>query len=224
MIFCVEDDSGIRELMLYTLRASGFEAAGFPDGKGLFDALVGHRPQLIMLDIMLPGMDGIEILKRLRSNAATAEIPVIMATAKGTEYDKVLGLDLGADDYLAKPFGMMEMVSRIRAVLRRTQPREMTKPLKMGGLDMNQAEHTVRVEGQRVQLTLKEYELLRLFLENPGRAFTRDQLLERIWGTDYLGETRTVDVHIGTLRTKLGPCGDYIRTVRGVGYRMEEQL
>lgn len=223
MIFCVEDDSGIRELMLYTLRASGFEAAGFSDGKGLFDALAGHRPQLIMLDIMLPGMDGIEILKRLRSNAATAEIPVIMATAKGTEYDKVLGLDLGADDYLAKPFGMMEMVSRIRAVLRRTQPREMTKPLKMGGLDMNQAEHTVRVEGQRVQLTLKEYELLRLFLENPGRAFTRDQLLERIWGTDYLGETRTVDVHIGTLRTKLGPCGDYIRTVRGVGYRMEEQ-
>lgn len=223
MIFCVEDDSSIRELMLYTLRASGFEAMGFSDEKDLFSGLAAHRPQLIMLDIMLPGMDGLEILKRLRANSSTAAIPVIMATAKGTEYDKVMGLDLGADDYLAKPFGMMEMVSRIRAVLRRTQPREVTRPLCMGALHMNLAEHTVRVEEQRVQLTLKEFELLHLFLENPGRVFTRDQLLERIWGVDYLGETRTVDVHIGTLRTKLGACGDYIKTVRGVGYRMEER-
>lgn len=222
MIYCVEDDAGIRELMLYTLRASGFDAEGFPDGEALFQALAGQKPRLIMLDIMLPGMDGIEILKTLRSRPDTAGIPVIMATARGTEYDKVLGLDLGADDYLAKPFGMMEMVSRIRAVLRRTGSGESRGVLRTGRLEMNCGEHTVRVDGQRVELTLKEFEILRLFLENPGRVFTRDQLLESIWGTDYYGETRTVDVHMGTLRTKLGPCGAYIRTVRGVGYRLEE--
>ncbi len=222
MIFCVEDDNGIRELMLYTLRTSGFQAEGFCDGQGLFAALsAGKKPSLIMLDIMLPGMDGIEILKRLRSGSATAEVPVIMATARGTEYDKVLGLDLGADDYLCKPFGMMEMVSHIRAVLRRTQPKTAAEHLRLGGLDMDLVQHRVVSAGQPVQLTLKEYALLRMFLESPGRAFTRDQLLESIWGIDYLGETRTVDVHIGTLRTKLGVCGDYIRTVRGVGYRLE---
>ena len=217
MIYCVEDDTSIRELMLYALRASGFEAEGFCEGQDLFAALAHTEPQLILLDIMLPGMDGIEILKNLRGNPATAHIPVIIASAKGTEYDKVVGLDLGADDYLAKPFGMMEMVSRIRAVLRRTAPKSQRELLQMG----HQA-HTVYAHSQRVELTLKEFELLRLFLEHPGRVFTRDQLLEQIWSTDYLGETRTVDVHIGTLRTKLGPCGDYIRTVRGVGYRLEE--
>ena len=223
MIYCVEDDASIRELMLYALRASGFEAEGFPDGKALFDALAVEEPSLILLDIMLPGMDGIEILKLIRSTPATAHIPVIMASAKGTEYDKVIGLDQGADDYLAKPFGMMEMVSRIRAVLRRSSGSKPERSLRLGRLSMDPMSHTVRTDGIRVELTLKEFELLKLFMEHPGRVFTRDQLLERIWSTDYVGETRTVDVHIGTLRTKLGICGEYIRTVRGVGYRMEER-
>ena len=223
MIYCVEDDDSIRELMLYALRASGFEAEGFANGSGLFEALERDVPELILLDIMLPGMDGMEILRRLRGASATARVPVIMASAKGTEYDKVMGLDQGADDYLAKPFGMMEMVSRIRAVLRRTSGAREKPRLTMGRLEMDPESHTVRVDGSRVELTLKEFELLRLFLEHPGRVFTRDQLLERIWSTDYLGETRTVDVHIGTLRTKLGACGEYIRTVRGVGYRLEEK-
>ena len=223
MIYCVEDDDSIRELMLYALRASGFEAEGFANGPGLFEALERGIPELILLDIMLPGMDGMEILRRLPGASATARVPVIMASAKGTEYDKVMGLDQGADDYLAKPFGMMEMVSRIRAVLRRTSGAREKPRLTMGRLEMDPESHTVRVDGSRVELTLKEFELLRLFLEHPGRVFTRDQLLERIWSTDYLGETRTVDVHIGTLRTKLGACGEYIRTVRGVGYRLEEK-
>ncbi len=222
MIYCVEDDNSIRELMLYALRASGFEAEGFGDGDALFQALGHGTPQLILLDIMLPGMDGIEILKKLRSTAATAQLPVIIASAKGTEYDKVVGLDLGADDYLAKPFGMMEMVSRIRAVLRRSAAAPSSKDLQLGQLRIDPLAHTVYADSVRVELTLKEFELLRLFMEHPGRVFTRDQLLEQIWSTDYLGETRTVDVHIGTLRTKLGLCGNYIRTVRGVGYRMEE--
>lgn len=224
MIYCVEDDASIRELMLYTLRVSGFDAEGFSEGGALLDALKTTRPSLIMLDIMLPGLDGIELLKTIRSTRETASIPVIMATAKGTEYDKVLGLDLGADDYLTKPFGMMEMVSRVRAVLRRASPPNTERILTMGCLEMSPAEHTVKVDGNRVELTLKEFELLRLFLENPGRVFTRDQLLESVWGTDYFGETRTVDVHIGTLRTKLLAAGEYIRTVRGVGYRMEERV
>lgn len=223
MIYCVEDDSSIRELMIYALRASGFEAEGFPDSTGLFDALSCRMPQLILLDIMLPGMDGIEILKSLRQNPATAKVPVIMATAKGTEYDKVLGLDLGADDYLCKPFGMMEMVSRIRAVLRRAAPQEEARELRLGLLKMDPSSHTVTVDGSRAALTLKEFELLKLFLTHPGRVYTRDQLLEKVWGTGYMGESRTVDVHIGTLRTKLGICGEYIRTVRGVGYRLEER-
>lgn len=224
MIFCVEDDGGIRELMLYTLRASGFEAEGLCDGHALFAALSdGKLPSLVMLDVMLPGMDGIEILKRLRANQVTAEVPIIMATAKGTEYDKVLGLDLGADDYLCKPFGMMEMVSHIRAVLRRTLPKTMHNKLVFGQLHMDIMQHRVLSGNVPVQLTLKEYELLRLFMEHPGRVFTRSQLLEQVWGVDYLGESRTVDVHIGTLRTKLGTCGGYIHTVRGVGYRLEDR-
>lgn len=224
MIFCVEDDAGIRDLMIYALNSAGFEAKGFVDGSELFAALQTEKPELIMLDIMLPGDDGITILKKLRENTATAYIPVIMATAKGTEYDKVIGLDTGADDYLAKPFGMMEMVSRVKAVLRRANPQNAPKVLRVGELEMNEAEHTVFVDGERVTLTLKEYELLHLFMDNLGMVFTRDRLVQLIWGSDYIGETRTVDVHIGTLRTKLGECGAYIETVRGVGYRMEAKL
>ena len=224
MIYCVEDDQSIRELMLYTLRSSKFQAEGFGDGAALFQALERHVPEMIVLDIMLPGMDGIEILGRLKADAATARVPVIMATAKGTEYDKVMGLDMGEDDYLVKPFGMMEMVSRIRAVLRRTAPRKVDGYLNMGTLSMCITEHIVRVDGERVELTRKEYELLQLFLEHPGQVFSRDQLLQSIWGTDFVGESRTVDVHIGTLRTKLGSAGGHIRTVRGVGYRMERTL
>jgi len=224
MIYCVEDDLSIRELMLYTLRASGFDAMGFEDGEQLFSALSQARPQMILLDIMLPGMDGIAILKRLREDPGTARIPIIMASAKGTEYDKVVALDLGADDYLAKPFGMMEMVSRIRAVLRRSTPDCESTCLHLGHLTMDTEAHVVTADGIRVPLTLKEFELLKLFLSSVGRVFSREQLLEKIWGTDYIGESRTVDVHIATLRTKLGSCGDYIRTVRGVGYRLEETV
>lgn len=224
MIFCVEDDNGIRDLMLYALNSAGFEAKGFTNGTDFFGELQNSKPELIMLDIMLPGDDGITILKKLRSNTATADIPIIMATAKGTEYDKVIGLDTGADDYLAKPFGMTEMVSRVKAVLRRANPQNAPKVLKVGELEMNESEHTVSSCKERVTLTLKEYELLHLFMDNLGRVFTRDRLLQLIWGSDYIGETRTVDVHIGTLRTKLGECGQYIETIRGVGYRMEAKL
>lgn len=224
MIFCVEDDNGIRNMMLYTLKASGFEAMGFSDGTALFEALKEITPELIMLDIMLPGEDGITILSRLRSQTATADIPIIMATAKGTEYDKVIGLDMGADDYLAKPFGMMEMVSRVKAVLRRSS-RKTTEPKKLlcaGLLELDLDQHTVTAQGERIQLTFKEFELLALFMQSPGRVFTREQLLSSVWGVDFMGETRTVDVHIGTLRDKLGRYGDYIETVRGVGYRMKK--
>lgn len=220
MIFCVEDDSAIRDLMIYTLNATGFEAAGFGDSTSFWQAIRRQEPELIILDIMLPGEDGLLILKKLRAQTEYADIPVIMATAKGTEFDKVTGLDMGADDYLAKPFGMMEMVSRIRAVLRRVKKREAPKLLRVGKLELNMEEHTVFAGGERIVLTLKEYELLALFMNHPGRVYTRDQLLEQIWDADYAGETRTVDVHIGTLRTKLGECGEYLETVRGVGYRM----
>ena len=222
MIFCVEDDAGIRDLMIYTLNASGFRAVGFENAKEFYTALADTVPELIMLDIMLPGEDGISILKRLKADARTADIPVIMATAKGNEYDKVIGLDLGADDYLAKPFGMMEMASRVRAVLRRSgRAAEKPQLIRVGSLEMDLNEHSVTADGIRIQLTLKEFELLHTFMTNPGRAFTREQLLSSVWCEDFLGETRTVDVHVGTLRQKLGGCGKYIRTVRGVGYRLE---
>ena len=224
MIYCVEDDSSVRELMIYTLNSAGFAARGFDCGSSLFDTLQSEKPQLIMLDIMLPGEDGISILKKLRMQSATKDIPVIMATAKGTEYDKVTGLDLGADDYLTKPFGMMEMISRVRAVLRRASPKEEMKMLRIGNLALNLETYIVLVNNERIQLTLKEYNLLRTFMENPGRVLTRDQLLAMIWDVDYIGETRTVDVHIRTLRTKLGECGSYIETVRGVGYRMKAEI
>ena len=223
MIFCVEDDTSSRELMIYTLNSAGFDAKGFPESTEFWKAIETETPELIMLDIMLPGEDGIEILKKLRKKTKTADVPVIMATAKGTEFDKITGLDTGADDYLVKPFGMMEMVSHIKAVLRRTAPKMSKNILSTGKLLVNLDEHSVFANGEKVVLTLKEFELLRIFMENPGRVFGRDILLEKIWGTEFYGETRTVDVHIGTLRTKLGECGEYIETVRGVGYRMEER-
>ena len=222
MIYCVEDDAGIRDLMIYTLQASDIEAVGFADGTMFWKAMEKEKPKLILLDIMLPGEDGISILRKLKAQSTTADIPVIMSTAKGTEYDKVVGLDLGADDYLAKPFGMMEMVSRVKAVLRRVYKKENSNCLRVGKLQLDTESHTVTVNGERAILTLKEFELLHKFMKHPGRVYSREQLLSDIWGADYIGETRTVDVHIATLRTKLGECGDYIKTIRGVGYRLEE--
>lgn len=221
MIFCVEDDDAIRGLMVYALNAAGFEVKGFGDSVGVFNALQTERPELILLDIMLPGEDGISILKKLRGQTATADLPVIMVTAKGTEYDKVTGLDMGADDYLAKPFGMMEMVSRVKAVLRRCSPGQTEKKITVGGVTVNLQERTVTAGGERILLTYKEFELLRLFLSHPGIAFTREQLLSDVWGVEYFGETRTVDMHIRTLRQKLGKYGAMIETVRNVGYRLE---
>lgn len=222
LIYCVEDDNGICNMMVYTLNASGFEAKGIPDGTAFWTETEKRMPDLVILDIMLPGEDGLAILEKLRNQPATASLPVIMATAKGTEYDKVIGLDAGADDYLAKPFGMMEMVSRVRAVLRRTSRKNTENIRKAGELEMNYTEHTVKVGGERTALTFKEYELLKLLMENPGQVFSRDRILSVIWESDYVGETRTVDVHIATLRTKLRQCGDLIETVRGVGYRFQK--
>lgn len=226
MIYCVEDDAGIRELAVYTLQNTGMEARGLEDGGALFAALREKKPQLILLDIMLPGEDGISILRRLRQTQETADIPVILLTAKNTEYDKVVGLDSGADDYVAKPFGMMELVARIRAVLRRTQTEsggaEEARLLAAGDICVDERAHSVFVGEQEVQLTLKEYQLLRLLMKNRGAVLTRDVLLENIWGYGNESETRTVDVHIRTLRQKLGAAGSMIETVRGVGYRMGE--
>lgn len=222
MIYCVEDDVSIRDLMIYALGSSGHEARGFNDGRELFETLAKESslPDLIMLDIMLPGEDGMEILRRLKANPMTKDIPVIMATAKGTEFDKVIGLDSGADDYLAKPFGMMEMIARVNAVLRRAGAKAgQDQVIEIGELRLDHGTHTVTVAGENVDLTLKEYEVLQLFMQHPGHVFSREQLLSDVWGIDYAGETRTVDVHIGTLRMKLDSCGKYIETVRGVGYR-----
>ncbi len=222
MIYCVEDDRGIRELMTYTLNASGIKAVGFKDGEELDEALKKEIPDLITLDIMLPKEDGISILKRLKANEKYKNIPIIMASAKGEEYDKVIGLDLGADDYLAKPFGMMEMVSRIKAVLRRSNNVSIdNNTLVNGQILLFQQQHIVKVNNVEIELTLKEYELLELFLNNIGIVFTRENLLSRIWGSNFVGESRTIDVHVGTLRSKLGDCGSCIKTLRGVGYKME---
>ena len=221
MIWCVEDDAGIRDIEVYTLTSTGFEARGFADAMSMREALASETPELILLDIMLPGEDGVALLKSLRADPATASIPIIMATAKGLEYDKIQSLDLGADDYLVKPFGMMEMVSRVRAVLRRSQSAPQARVLRLGGLALDLDAHIVTVDGASVPLTLKEFDLLRLFLSHPGMAYTRAQLFEQVWGADYVGETRTLDMHITTLRQKLGEYGKYIETVRGVGYRLE---
>lgn len=221
MIWCIEDDESIRDIELYTLRQTGFEARGFSNGEAFFKALSTSKPRLILLDIMLPGMDGVDILKRIRMGADTAGIPVIMVTARGQEYDKAQALDLGADDYLVKPFGMMEMVSRIKAVLRRVSPQEEPHVLKVGGIELNKDDRLAFVNGKKIQLTYKEFELLALFLAHPGRAFTRDQLFASVWKDDFVGESRTVDVHIRTLRSKLQDCEAMIETVRNVGYRLE---
>lgn len=225
MIWCVEDDASIRDIEVYALRSVGFEARGFSDGAAFWDALRAERPELVVLDVMLPGIDGIELLSRMRASDALRNIPVIMATAKGTEYDKIHGLDLGADYYLAKPFGVMELVSCVKAVLRRCRRDDAERAgLSAGGVSLDADAHTVTAGGQRITLTYKEFELLRLFMAHPGTAFTREQLMELVWGTDYCGETRTVDMHIRTLRQKLGEYGEMIETVRGVGYRLEAQV
>ena len=224
MIWCVEDDTSIRDIELYALHSTGMEARGFEDGISCWEALKMEKPDLVLLDVMLPGMDGVELLTKIKQTPELCEIPVIMATAKGAEYDKIQSLDLGADDYLVKPFGMMEMISRVKAVLRRCQPKHVSKLLKVGGLVVNLDEHTVIADGERLQLTYKEFEILRLFLSHPGMAFTRDQMFAQVWGTDYMGDSRTLDMHIRTLRQKLGDYGKMIETVRNVGYRWEAGL
>ena len=220
MIYCVEDDDNIRELVIYTLETTGLKARGFAEGSAFMETLAFDTPELILLDIMLPGDDGLELLKKLKSSPKTKGIPVIMVTAKGTEYDKVVGLDSGADDYVTKPFGMMELVSRIKAVLRRSGKVEDRIDMEMAGVRMDIRKHEVTVDGKQVALTLKEFELLEKLMRNQGIVLTRDQLLTEIWGYDFDGETRTVDVHIRTLRQKLGEKGEIIQTVRGVGYRV----
>ena len=224
MIYCVEDDDDIRELMLYTLRTTGFEAQGFPNSELFWQAMEQVKPDLILLDIMLPGSDGLSSLEELRAKKSSESIPVIMATAKGTEFDKVKGLDMGADDYLVKPFGMMEMISRIKAVLRRTQSHvQEDKTLTIGSISLDVQNYTVKKDNKDIHLTLKEFELFALLMKNPNRVFTRQELLNQVWGEHFVGETRTVDVHIGTLRTKLGDASHLIKTIRGVGYRLEEE-
>ena len=221
MIWCVEDDESIRDIELYALNNAGFETKGFEDGTSFWDTLKREKPQLVLLDIMLPGMDGIEILSRMKESIEYKRIPVILATAKGQEYDRIKGLDLGADDYIVKPFSMMEMVSRVKAVLRRSQPEQVSKLLKTGGLIVNLDEHTVQVDGTKVSLTYKEFELLALFLIHPGMVYTREQLFAQVWQQEYMGDSRTLDSHIRTLRQKIGEYGKMIVTGRNVGYRWE---
>lgn len=221
-IWCVEDEKNIRDILLYTLRSCGFESRGFETGADFQKALdiCDELPDLILLDIMLPGIDGLELLKDLRSHPLTAGIPVIMTTAKGMEYDKIEALEGGADDYLVKPFGMMEMTARIRAVLRRSRPEKNPDSLKSGDISMNAQSHRVFLQSQPLELTPKEFSLLKLFLKNPDHVFSRDDLFSAVWGEDFIGESRTVDVHIGSLRTKLEEEGKRIETVRGIGYRL----
>ena len=223
MIYLVEDDDSIRELVLYTLHTTGFEAEGFRNAADFWQALEKELPQLVLLDIMLPDEDGLHILKRLRAGAETADLPVMMLTAKSSEYDRVVGLDSGADDYMPKPFGMMELVSRVRALLRRAaKPAAEDKLFTAGPLAVDVKRRAVTVDGEPVILTYKEFELLFYLLENRGVVLSRDQILTKIWDYNYSGETRTVDVHIRTLRQKLGDAGALIETVRGVGYRLAQ--
>lgn len=224
MIWCVDDDNTIREIEVYTLEQTGFTARGFADGVSMLEALKTEIPELIILDIMMPELDGIEVLKRLRSESSYKDIPVIMATAKGTEMDKIGGLNSGADDYLVKPFGVMEMVARVNAVLRRTTKVVPTDDITVGAITLKEKEHKVIIEGKKIELTFKEFEMLKLFMENSGLVFSRDRLMSEIWGIDYIGETRTVDMHIKTLRQKLGNAGGQIKTVIGVGYRLENEV
>ncbi len=225
MIYMLEDDGGIRDFVLYALNNSGLDAVGFELPSEFFAALSDNIPDLLLLDVMLPEEDGISILKKLRSAPETERLPIILLTAKGTEFDKVLGLDSGADDYISKPFGTMELISRIKALLRRSAPisQPSSDTISTGGLTIKQDMHEVTADGKKVVLTLKEYDLLCLLMKNKGKVFTRDELLNRIWGYDFSGESRTVDVHIRTLRSKLGICGELIETIRGVGYKIGEK-
>jgi two-component system alkaline phosphatase synthesis response regulator PhoP len=224
MIWCVDDDQTIREIEVYTLEQMGHKARGFADGISMLETLKEEIPDLIILDIMMPGMDGIEVLRKLRSEINYKSIPVIMATAKGTEMDKIGGLNSGADDYLVKPFGVMEMVARVNAVLRRTAKETVSSDIVIGGIVMKEDAHKVLANGEKVELTHKEFEMLRIFMKNPNIVFSRDKLMNKVWGTDYIGESRTVDMHIKTLRKKLGNCGGQIKTVIGVGYRLENEV
>lgn len=222
MIYLVEDDNSIRELVAYTFNTAGLEAEGFDKPSLFWEALEKRKPDLVLLDIMLPEEDGIQILQKLRQREDTKKLPVIMLTAKGSEYDKVMGLESGADDYVSKPFGMMELLARVKALLRRTEdlrPAQESRYV-IGDLTVNQKRHEVLVKGEAVALTKKEFDMLCYLLENRGMVLTRDQLLNQIWGYDFDGENRTVDVHIRTLRQKLGDCGTYIETIRGIGYKM----
>ena len=221
MIWCVEDDGGIRDIEMYALGSAGFETRGYEDAASCWEALKKERPELIILDVMLPGMSGTQLLTRMKESAEYRDIPVILATAKGQEYDRIIGLDLGADDYIVKPFSVMEMVSRVKAVLRRSGSMQVSKLLKTGGLTVNLDERTVTADGERVQLTYKEFELLKAFLSHAGKVYTREQLFFQVWDTDYPGDSRTLDAHIRTLRQKLGECGSHVQTVRNVGYRWE---
>ena len=221
MIWIVDDEATLRDIEVYTLNSTGFEAKGFSGGAAMFEALKGETPELIVLDIMMPGDDGITILKKLRANPATRDIPIIMATAKGTEMDMITGLDTGADDYLVKPFGIMTLVSRIKAVLRRCGKQKPDTLLSAHGIVMDTENHAVRVFGEDVELTKKEFAMLRLFLRFPGKVYTREDLMSEVWGAEYMGESRTVDMHIKTLRQKLGDASSCIKTVVGIGYRME---
>ena len=221
MIWCVEDDASIRDIEVYALKSAGYQARGFEDGLSFWSALQDDVPELVVLDVMLPGVDGVELLRRMRQSERLRSVPVVMATAKDAEIDKIQGLDMGADYYMTKPFGVMELVSCVKAVLRRCQPRAVEHLLRLGGLTVNLDEHRVTADGREITLTYKEFELLRLFLSNPGIAFTRDQLFSKVWGEDFVGESRTIDTHILTLRQKLGDYGDLIKTVRNVGYRLE---
>ena len=224
MIWCVDDDNTIRDIEVYTLEQTGFKARGFADGVSMLEALKTEIPDLIVLDIMMPEMDGLQVLSKLRSEVAYKDIPVIMATAKGTEMDKIGGLNSGADDYLVKPFGVMEMVARVKAVLRRITKEEATNDITVGNITLKETEHKVITDGEKVELTHKEFEMLKLFLQNPNMVFSRDKLMSEIWGMDYIGETRTIDMHIKTLRHKLGEAGRQIKTVIGVGYRLESEV
>lgn len=224
MIYFLEDETSIRDLVVYTLNNSGFEAKGFADSEEFWPAVKERLPDLVLLDIMLPGEDGLTVLKKLRQAPRTAKLPIMMLTAKGTEYDKVLGLDLGADDYLPKPFGMMELVARVKSLLRRTEPKNSPDEYSLDGLFVSLPRHLVTVEGQPVTLTLKEFDILAFMLKNQGLVLSRDQIMSAVWDYDFDGESRTVDVHIRTLRSKLGICQQLIETVRGVGYRIGGKL
>lgn len=222
MIYFLEDDDNIRNFVVYALDNSGISAQGFEKPSDFYGALEHQLPELVLLDIMLPEEDGLEVLKKLRTRADTRTMPVIVLSARGTEYDKVIGLDSGADDYVSKPFGIMELVSRIRALLRRTGGGEKSEYM-VGGLYVNPEKHMVLANGTEVALTYKEFELLCVLIRDPGTVFTRDALLSQIWGYQFDGENRTVDVHIRTLRAKLGECGELIETVRGIGYKIGEK-